>query len=90
MVKLLNLSFKRPTGLEGRLVMQNYLTTLSDSQLKQAESIAQYDVESASRYCQIVAAKNQMRCPLCGSQLIRSGGKQFNLVCSRYRGRKHG
>lgn len=67
--------------------MSNFLEygKLSDCQLEQAMAIAQYDIHSAARYCKAVAARNAMKCPICGGGLVRSGGSLDNYICQKYR-----
>lgn len=70
-------------------VINNQFATLSDNQLEQAWSIAQYDVKAAARYCKTASARNQMKCSLCGSELVKSSGKVWNFVCPHYRRGKY-
>ncbi|RCJ41931.1 hypothetical protein [Nostoc punctiforme] len=51
---------------------RDQLTTLSDTQLEMAWSIARYDVKAAYRYCVMMDAKNQMKCPSCGKEFVNS------------------
>lgn len=69
--------------------MVSAINTLSENQLAQAWAIAQYDVQAANRYCTVVAAKNQLKCPICGSDLVKGSGATYSLVCSRYGRRRH-
>lgn len=62
---------------------------LSEKQVEQAMAIAQYDIHSAARYCKNIAARNAMKCPICGDELVRSGGSLDNYVCQRYGRRRH-
>lgn len=63
--------------------------TLSDAQLEQAFAIAQYDIHAAARYCKVIDARNQMKCPYCGADLVKGGGHELNFICSRYRTPRH-
>ncbi|MBW4479696.1 MAG: hypothetical protein KME54_23330 [Tolypothrix brevis GSE-NOS-MK-07-07A] len=66
------------------------MTPLTELQLEMAWSIAQYDVKSASRYCVYAQAMNDLKCPICGSELIKRGSFADNFLCPNSQRRKHG
>ncbi|MBN3993902.1 MAG: hypothetical protein HWQ36_26310 [Nostoc sp. NMS2] len=69
----------------------NQLTTLSDNQLLQAWSIAQYDVKAAYRYCLMIDSTNRMKCPSCKEDLSGRYDRldvSMALVCEKCTSRK--
>jgi Zn finger protein HypA/HybF involved in hydrogenase expression len=92
MVNTKRIRYSVDTRLRSTAIKTDELDTLSNSQLKMAWSIAQYDVRAAYRYCLTIDAKNQMKCPFCRQDFSGWYEQQdgsMALVCTKCTPRKN-